>query len=216
MTPPGTSKPVTDLGSKRGILDARVVRALGHPVRVQALTILNERVASPSEIAKEVDESVGHVSYHIKVLNECECIELVETTPRRGAMEHFYRATSRFFLDVSGWEAVPESMRPGLSGGLLQTIFEDASRALTTGTFDRSNDRHLSWTPMIVDEIGWNELTKGLGEMLQRILAIQAASSERLAETDEPGTPVSVSMLGFETPLNGGKVAAPKRDDSEV
>ena len=71
---------------------------MGHPVRNDALSILNERVASPNEISKELGQSVGHVSYHIKVLKECECIELVDTAPRRGAMEHYYRATSRAFL----------------------------------------------------------------------------------------------------------------------
>lgn len=212
MTPQGDNrKPALERGGKQGILDSRVVKALGHPVRVQALTILNERIASPNEISKELGQSVGHVSYHIKVLKECECIELVDTAPRRGAMEHFYRATARAFFDVSDWAAVPESVRPGLSGSLLQTALEDASSALTTGTFDKREDRHLSWTPMIVDETGWDELAKSLGETLERIFAIQAASAERLREADEAGIPVSVSMLGYETPATEEKRAAPKK-----
>jgi DNA-binding transcriptional ArsR family regulator len=196
---------------KRGILDARVVKALGHPVRVQALTILNERIASPNEISKELGQSVGHVSYHIKVLKECECIELVDTTPRRGAMEHYYRATDRVFLDVSEWAAVPKSVRPGLSGSLLQTITEEASTALTSGTLEKRGDRHLSWTPMLLEEEGWEELTKSMGEMLERALAIQAESAKRLTKADVPGIPVSVSMLAFETPTTGEKRIAPKK-----
>lgn len=213
MTPQGDSKrTAVDRGGKNDILDARVVKALGHPVRVQALTILNERIASPSEISKELDQTVGHVSYHIKVLKECECIELVDTAPRRGAMEHYYRATSRAFLDVSDWAAVPASVRPGLSGSLMQTVFEDATAALTTGTLDKREDRHLSWTPMIVDETGWDELRDGLEEFLERIFAIQAASAERLTKADEAGIPVSVSMLGYETPASEEKRAKPKMD----
>jgi DNA-binding transcriptional ArsR family regulator len=212
MTPQGDKKKTeAERNSRHGILDARVVKALGHPVRVQALTILNERIASPNEISKELDQSVGHVSYHIKVLKECECIELVDTAPRRGAMEHYYRATSRAFLDVSDWAAVPESVRPGLSGSLLQTVFEDASAALSTGTFDNREDRHLSWTPMIVDEEGWDEVTKGLEEMLERIFEIQAASAERLTKADEPGIPISVSIIGYETPASEEKRATPKK-----
>jgi DNA-binding transcriptional ArsR family regulator len=213
MTPQGDNKKAAvERGSTHGILDARVVKALGHPVRVQALTILNERIASPNEISKELGQSVGHVSYHIKVLRECECIELVDTAPRRGAMEHYYRATSRAFLDVSDWAAVPQSVRPGLSGSLLQTVFEDASTALTTGAFDNREDRHLSWTPMIVDAAGWDELTKSLEEMLERIFEIQAASAERLTQADEAGISVSVSMIGYETPATEEKRAAPKKD----
>lgn len=213
MTPQGESKkPTGERGSRDGILDARVVKALGHPVRVQALTILNERIASPNEISKELDQAVGHVSYHIKVLKECECIELVDTAPRRGAMEHFYRATSRAFLDVSDWPKVPLSVRPGLSGSLLQTLVEDASASLSSGAFDQREDRHLSWTPMIVDREGWNELRDGLEQMLQKVFEIQAASAERLTAADEAGIPVTVSMLGYETPASEEKRAAPKKD----
>jgi DNA-binding transcriptional ArsR family regulator len=214
MAPEGESKkkPAAERGGKHGIVDARVVKALGHPVRVQALTILNERIASPNEISKELGQTVGHVSYHIKVLRECECIELVDTAPRRGAMEHYYRATARAFLDVSDWMAVPASVRPGLSGSLLQTVLEDASAALSAGTFDEREDRHLSWTPMIVDEQGWGDLTKSLEETVERVFGIQAASAERLAKADEAGIPISVALAGYETPTIEEKRAAPKKD----
>jgi DNA-binding transcriptional ArsR family regulator len=195
----------------RGTVDQRLVRAMGHPVRLQALVILNERVASPNEISKELGQSVGHVSYHIKVLKECECIELVDTAPRRGAMEHYYRATDRAFFNSDEWASLPESVRPGLSASGLKTLIDDAASALLAGTFDKRADRHLSWTPMIVDEQGWDELRDGLAEMLDRVLEIQSSSAARLAKADSAGIPVSVAMLGYEAPPSGdGKVAPSK------
>lgn len=185
-------------GRPRNFIDPRLVRAMGHPVRNDALSILNERVASPNEISKELGESVGHVSYHIKVLKECECIELVDTAPRRGAMEHYYRATARAFLSDDEWSRLPESIRPGMSASLLQTLMNDASEALKSGSFDRRVDRHMSWTPMIVDEQGWEDTTAALAELLERVMEIQAQSAERLAKAGEEGIPVSVAMLAFE------------------
>jgi DNA-binding transcriptional ArsR family regulator len=199
------------VGRHRGVIDQRLVRALGHPVRVYALTILNERVASPNEISKELGESVGHVSYHIKVLKECECIELVDTAPRRGAMEHYYRATDRAFLKPEEWASLPNTIRPGLSASGLKTIINDAASALLAGTFDKRIDRHLSWTPMILDEDGWEELKATLLENLENVLEIQAKSAARLTKADAAGIPVSVAMLGFEAPPSGdGKVAPSK------
>jgi DNA-binding transcriptional ArsR family regulator len=195
----------------RGTLDQRLVRALGHPVRVQALNILNERVASPNEISKELDQTVGHVSYHIKVLKECECIELVDTAPRRGAMEHYYRATDRAFLDADEWAALPDSIRPGMSASGIKTVFNDVSSALLAGTFDKRIDRHLSWTTMLVDEQGWDEVKAGLEGMLERVLEIQGSSAQRLAKADAAGIPVSVAMLGFEAPSSGGDKVAPSK-----
>lgn len=198
----------------RGSVDQRVVRAMGHPVRVQALVILNERVASPNEIAKELGESVGHVSYHIKVLRECECIELVDTAPRRGAMEHYYRATDRAFLNSDEWAALPASLRPGISASGIDTIFKDISAAVLKGTFDERSNRHLSWTPILIDEQGWDELQAGLDEMLEKVFEIQSASAERLVAEDAPGIPVSVAMLGFEAASSEDhKVAPPKEKE---
>jgi DNA-binding transcriptional ArsR family regulator len=198
---------------QRGTLDQRLVRALGHPVRVQALNILNERVASPNEISKELNQTVGHVSYHIKVLKECECIELVDTAPRRGAMEHYYRATDRAFLDIEEWAKLPASIRPGMSASAIKTILNDVSSALLMGTFDKRLDRHLSWTPMLVDEQGWEELKTGLHEMLEKVFEIQSSSAERLAAADASGIPVSVAMMGFEAPSFGNDKVAPPKDD---
>jgi DNA-binding transcriptional ArsR family regulator len=78
--------------STEASLDRRLIKALGHPVRVRALEVLNVRVASPSELAKELNEPLGNVAYHVKILEENDAIELVRTAPVRGALEHFYRA----------------------------------------------------------------------------------------------------------------------------
>jgi len=213
LTPAKTSKKkAAKVSRHRGTVDQRLVRAMGHQVRVQALTILNERVASPNEISKELGESVGHVSYHIKVLKECECIELVDTAPRRGAMEHYYRATDRAFLDADEWATLPSTIRPGLSASLLKTIINDAASSVLEGTFDKRVDRHLSWTPMILDEEGWDELKTGLLAMLEKVIEIQTASAARLAKADAAGVPVTVAMMGFEAPPSGdGKVAPSKK-----
>lgn len=184
--------------AKRELVDQRLVKALGHPVRANALAILNERVASPNEIAKELGEHVGHVSYHVKVLKDCDCIELVSTAPRRGAVEHYYRATARAFLSDEEWQRLPASIKPSLSVTLLKDVIRDVSDSLEAGIFDERS-RHLSWTPMVVDEEGWKELNSGLEEMLDRVLQIQACSAERLADSGDDGIPVSVAMMGFET-----------------
>ena len=69
-------------------------------MRVRALEVLNERVASPSELAKELGEPLGNVAYHVKILEENDAIELVRTAPVRGALEHFYRAKVRPWFDA--------------------------------------------------------------------------------------------------------------------
>ncbi|MGA8747093.1 MAG: winged helix-turn-helix domain-containing protein [Solirubrobacterales bacterium] len=193
------------------VIDQRLVKALGHPIRADVLSILNERVASPSELAKALGEGLSQVSYHVNVLIECDCLELVKTEPRRGAIEHYYRATSRAFLNAEEFALLPESIRPGMSATLLRAVIDDAASALSTHALDSREDRHLSWTPMIIDETGWNDLTAMLSESLDRTLEIQAESAERLTEAKgEDGFSVSVTLLGFPTPSAEQKSAAQK------
>jgi DNA-binding transcriptional ArsR family regulator len=94
-------------------LDPRLIKALGHPVRVRALEVLHQRIASPSELAKELREPLGNVAYHVKILEENDAIELVRTAPVRGALEHFYRASvdprilhASLDLDEQGYDEV--------------------------------------------------------------------------------------------------------------
>jgi DNA-binding transcriptional ArsR family regulator len=180
-------------------VNLQLVKALGHELRVEILTILNERMASPNELAKELDEGLSQVSYHVKVLKDYECIRLVKTEPRRGAVEHYYRATSRAFLTDRDWRELPESVRPGLSADLFELIVNDTVVALETGAFDKRVDRHMSWTPLVLDEKGWVEMIKLMDGSLARVLKIQADSSSRLGKSGEEGVTATVAMLGFES-----------------
>ena len=169
-------------------------------MRVQILIILNERVASPNLLSQELDQSLNLVAYHVRVLEKYDCIELVDTKQRRGATEHFYRATRRQFLTDSEWARMPESLRPGMAGAMLKSVFEDLEEASKSGTLDEVDDLHLSRTPMVVDSRGWGEVSDLLNETLDRVLEIQAESSERIATGEEPGILSKVHMLHFKSP----------------
>lgn len=177
-----------------------VAKAFAHPLRVQILIILNERVASPNLLSQELDQSLNLVAYHVRVLEKYDCIELVDTKQRRGATEHFYRATRRQFLTDSEWARMPQSLRPGLSGAMLKAVFDDIDEAMTAGSFDELEDRHLSRTPMVVDKKGWSDTASLLGETLDRILEIQAEANERLATSGEEGMLAKVEVMHFTSP----------------
>jgi DNA-binding transcriptional ArsR family regulator len=191
-------------------VDHQLMKVLGHPVRVQALTILNERVASPNEIARELEIEVGTSAYHVRALEKHGYIELVGTRPVRGATEHFYRATKRAFIATDDWSQLPDSLRSSISATVFQSIVDDGTDAIGSGTFDRRKDRHLSWTTMVLDEEGWEELSQEMAGTLARILKIQGIAASRLADSDERGASFTVSMLGYEAPPKPRKVGPPK------
>ena len=136
------------------LVDPRIAKALSHPMRARILAILNERTASPNEIAEMIDERLPNVSYHVRALLDLDCIELVDTAQRRGAIEHYYRALVRPFFSDRDWKRLPRSGRQSISDSALQIIWEDVSDAIKAGTFEARTDRHLSHSPMTLDERG--------------------------------------------------------------
>jgi predicted ArsR family transcriptional regulator len=186
--------------NKKEGVEQIVAKAFAHPLRVQILIILNEKVASPNMLAQQLDQSLNLVAYHVRVLEKYDCIELVDTKQRRGATEHFYRATRRQFLTDTEWARLPKSLRPGLSGAMLKSAFDDVEEALDKGTLDELEDRHLSRTPMVVDKKGWEDSVDLLAGTLDRLLEIQSEATERLAASSEESMLAKVVMLHFKSP----------------
>jgi DNA-binding transcriptional ArsR family regulator len=179
-------------------VDQKLVKALAHPLRVQILTIFNERMASPNELSKELEEGLSQVSYHVKVLKDFDCIEMVKTEPRRGAVEHYYKATARAFFTDRDWRSLPDSIKPGVSAAAMKMILEDVIGAMEAGTFDAREDRHVSCTPGFVDEQGWKESVDLIAETLDRVIKIHEGSAKRLAKSGEEGIPVAAVLMNFE------------------
>jgi DNA-binding transcriptional ArsR family regulator len=160
-------------------VEQRLIKALAHPIRMRALTILNRRVASPTEIAQELGEPLGVVSYHVRILEELKCIELVRTTPRRGAIEHHYRAIERAWLSDEQVARIPPSLRRTLSGSVFAQLAEDVSVAGKTQGMDEI--RHwMVRLPLVLDDKAWEELDGMLRKVLDRTLELQVEAAGRL------------------------------------
>ena len=80
-----------------------IAEAFVHPLKLRILALMAEpppprAVArgsqepgwSPNSLSVALGEPLGNVSYHVRHLEKAGLIELVATTPRRGALEHYY------------------------------------------------------------------------------------------------------------------------------
>ena len=190
-------------------VDSRLAKALAHPLRVQLLAAFNEGVASPNELAKKLDEPLTNVSYHVRMLHDLGCIELVETEPRRGALEHYYRAVVRPFFGDRDWKRLPKNARGSISDAVLQLVWEDAAEAIKGGLFDEREDRHLSRSVLSLDEQGWNDLHDLLAQTLDRAMQIQADSASRASKNGDEAFNVNLVMMTHPTPSTAKETTAP-------
>src|SRR5919198_3562326 len=181
-------------------IDRRLVKAMGPPLRHRILSRLNETVASPKELADEFCEPLGNVSYHMRILADLGCVELVRTEQRRGALEHYYRAMMRPFFNDSEWARIPLSTRRAIHDQHLRRIWNDVAQAAASGGFDDTR-AHVTWTPLDLDAQGYDDVVELLGATLERLLDIRAASAARQVEAGEGAlAPIAteVVMLHFE------------------
>ena len=100
------------------ITDPRLARAYAHPLRIQILALLDNRIASPREIAEELGSPLSNTAYHVRQLVGLGLVELVRRTARRGAIEHHYTARVRPTITDEGWEKL-ESARPNMSAATV-------------------------------------------------------------------------------------------------
>jgi predicted ArsR family transcriptional regulator len=200
---------VSEWDQLRTFFDRRLIKALGHPVREHILAVLNEKTASATEIGEELGADVSSFYHHIEELQKLGCIECVETKPRRGASEHFFRAKQTVYLDDDAWQKLPASIRLDLASSFMQQMFNEAASAVKNGTLSRDADEHVSRMPGYFDERGWKETTALLEKTLERLMEIQKASSARLASGAGSARTATISLLAFETLRDQSAGASP-------
>jgi DNA-binding transcriptional ArsR family regulator len=185
---------------RRRLESERLMKAMSHPLRAAILRILNERTASPAELARELDDHLHNVSYHTKRLEQLGCVELVKERHVRGAVEHFYRATTRHLVDSSDWEALDPVIKEDLTGECMQTVLDDfvvSARAKLVGA---DKEFWLTRTPLVLDEEGMREALEIHERAFGEVQEVEARSAERLLKAKAEGHPFSSSQALFKMP----------------
>ena len=177
------------------------LEAMAHPLRARVLRILAERgVMSPAELSREMGADLSNVSYHVRQLVKLKCVEEVRTRPVRGALEHFYRAVERPMVDADEFEELDPVNAEDLVLDCIQRVLDDfvASRKAKLVGFD--GNCHLSRTPLVFDEEGFEEGMTALERCRLEMSEIERRSAERRTESGGVAVPVSSNILFFKVP----------------
>ena len=189
--------------------DPRYVKALSHPLRVRILALLQERTASPRELAQWLDATLGTVSYHVRALHDFGLIELVNTTQVRGAIAHHYRATVRPRISDDAWAAASPIVKQAAVGAALQTVDDYARASAAAGGFDRG-EAHLTRTNLRLDAKGWQQAAKACQKLLAELGRIEESAAKRLDKDPhaDGASDAALALLLFESV----KLTQPDRD----
>lgn len=179
----------------KGVGTGEILKPIGHEVRIDIIRICHERTASPNEIAKETGRSLSMVSNHVAVLNKAGVLELMESVPRRGALEHYYHSAVPAKIGDAEWARMPKRQRLVVYRTILQALVAESVEAEARGSFDE-DDAHLSWVPFEVDERGRADLVEALAGALARVEAIKEECRGRLG--DKAGQEMVTAIMNFD------------------
>lgn len=182
----------------------RMAKVLSHPLNVNIMTELNLREMSASEFAEEFPSaSFSDVNRRFKFLAEDGwLLKTREETGgrRRGAKEHFYRAVGPAVFDTRRWAQVPEHVRESFSWRVFEQLAEQVREAMAAGTFDSRPDRHHTWTPLILDGLGWTQVIQAVDRQFDLLFQEQEAAKRRLTQSGESPVIATVYLAAFESP----------------
>lgn len=191
----------------------RMAKLFADPLRIKILSELSMRDMSPKQFFAEFGGgSLSRVARHFKALFDYDWIELVEEKSggrRRGAVEHFYRATGPGVFDESNWADLPETLKEMITWQVFETYAERFKEAMLAGTIDARDERHLTWSPALYDQVGWERVLAKTMELYEFIAEEQAEARQRMAKSGEEPIPVIVALSVFETPKSSDRPKAP-------
>jgi DNA-binding transcriptional ArsR family regulator len=178
---------------------ARLLKAFTHPLRVAILARLDEEVLSPKELAREFETSLPVVSYHVRELERTGLIELVRTAPRRGAVQHWYRARVGEQLTEQDWAAMSARTRREVVSVALARLEAAIASASEQGGLDRA-DVQLGRETLQLDEQGFEALAALVRGIRERLHEISTAATARLAAAQTEPLHATLSLMLFEGP----------------
>jgi DNA-binding transcriptional ArsR family regulator len=163
-------------------------------MRIRILAILDERDASPVQLAEMLGAPLGVVSYHVRTLFNLDLLRLVATHQRRGATEHVYRAVEHPGFSDAAWSALGPVAKQRMLSAMLQQAGEYAGGSAAVGGFDRP-DAHITRTAMKLDERGWSQLAAATKKWLAEAERIENDARKRLERGAEAMDAGLVMML---------------------
>jgi DNA-binding transcriptional ArsR family regulator len=185
-------------GQRGKRIEERVGYALGHRIRVEVLTILNEGVYTADDIAALIGESRQNVHHHLKELLDARSIEIARIEKKRNADLHYYRAVEMPSYGQEELAAMSPAQRQEIAGLIVQCSTAEVMAALAAGKLSDDPRVALMWRWFNLDGRGRDDLFEEQERFWERVQEIEAESTNRRARSGEDATSYIVGEWGYE------------------
>jgi len=115
-----------------------------------------------------------------------------------GANVSEFRAASPGVSERDILERIPAALREGQNWDAFERFIATSVGAVDAGAFNNRFDRHLTMSPLLVDEIGWTQVTKALRSFEETLLRLEVDLARR---GQGEGFRAAFLLSSFQSPL---------------
>lgn len=171
-------------------------------LRLKIVTELYMREMSATQFHAECGGgALSRVSQNFSRLAAADWLRLVRTAPaggaRRGAEEHFYRATEPAYFDAETWALVPYSLRVGSTWNVYKQVAPQLRASLEVSNTEWVRD--LTCDQWVLDDAGWRRVIEAIDAFFQAIFEEQQDSRLRAQHGESTLRPADIFMVAFES-----------------
>ncbi len=187
----------------------RVSKVFADLLCLKILVELNQRDMSATQFHRKFGGAAkSGIHRRFKLLADLGWLVMVDEITggaRRGAKERFYRATKPAVLDAGCWPDVPESIKTTSEWRSFEQFSDRVRDALEAGTLDARYDRHLTWSSLLLDQIGWERVMTALDGLVALALSEQENAKQRIATSKGKLLTMTFAQAAFESPKGSAK-----------
>lgn len=187
----------------------RLSKVFADELCLSILTELNLRKMSATQFHREIGgASKSVIRRRFKMLEEIGWLRKVDEKTggrRRGGHEHFFRATAPVLFDNSIWSDVPDSIKSTDGWRTFEQLSGLVKEAIKTGTFDDRFDRHLTWSLLLLDQLGGEKVIVAIDALIAFIAEEAERAKVRSADSGETLIKMAVALGAFGSPKDSDR-----------
>jgi DNA-binding transcriptional ArsR family regulator len=180
-----------------------LARAVGHPLRVRLIALLDGGPCGLETLASEVGSDPRTVGRHLRVLEQAGMVQRV-----RSGRTTTYSLNDLVSFSDDEYGELGQTSRQAAVAAALAHCHTAAASALENGGFER-DDIHLSRTSLDLTEAQWHQLSGEFAQLLDRIDAVRTDEAD---DDAEPRLSASAVLMLFER-SSGAPAHQPRSDE---
>jgi hypothetical protein len=193
---------------ERGSFFPTFAKLCANPVDLRIVDELNRRELSPKLLhALMTDLTLPGSDRRLrKIARHGWSAEVRQATGgrRRGATEHFYRAVGPALADNESWAELPEELKATVASRTFEQLREKVKEAVDAGTLDARVDRHLTWSLLRLDRVGWERVVGVVEGFFAALGDEERDATQRIRVSGEKPILATVGLAAFESPRDSG------------